>query len=155
MPDDRFPPDLADPSRGPTASQAAGLTLKAATTLMKAAKAAARERGIGISVAVVDQGGQLVAFERMDGADLVTIGLAQDKAWTALMNRMPTRDLAPLVQPGAEFYGYESIGRGRTIVFAGGMPIERAGILVGGVGVSGGSVQQDQEIVDAALAAIG
>jgi uncharacterized protein GlcG (DUF336 family) len=151
----RFPPELADPSRGPTASQAAGLTLRAATTLMKAAKTAARERGVAISVAVVDQGGQLIAFERMDGADLVTTSLAQDKAWTALMNRMPTRDLAPLVQPGAEFYGYDSIGRGRTIVFAGGLPVEMAGVLAGGVGVSGGSVEQDQEIVDAALAALG
>ena len=150
----RFIADLADPSRGPTASQAAGLTLKAATTLLKAAKAAARERSVSISVAVVDQGGQLVAFERMDGADLITISLAQDKAWTALTNRMPTRDLGPLVQPGAEFYGYESIGRGRTIVFAGGMPIELDGVLVGGVGVSGGSVEQDQEIVDAALTAL-
>ena len=151
----RFAAELADPSRGPTASQAAGLTLKAATTLMKAAKAAARARGIAISVAVVDQGGQLLSFERMDGADLVTTSLSQDKAWTALLNRMPTRDLAPLVQPGAEFYGYESIGRGRTIVFAGGMPIEMGGVLVGGVGVSGGSVEQDQEIVDEALAALG
>jgi uncharacterized protein GlcG (DUF336 family) len=150
----RFAPELVDPSRGPTASQASGMTLRAATTLMKAAKAAARERGVAISIAVVDQGGQLVAFERMDGADLVTTSLAQDKAWTALMNRMPTRDLAPLVQPGAEFYGYDSIGRGRTIVFAGGLPIEIGGVLVGGVGVSGGSVDQDQEIVDAALAAL-
>ena len=152
---DRFPLDLADPSRGPTAAQSAGMTLKAATSLMKAAKAAAREMSVSISVAVVDSGGQLVAFERMDGADLVTISLAQDKAWTALMNRMPTRDLGPLVQPGAEFYGYDSIGRGRTIVFAGGMPLERDGILVGGVGVSGGSVKQDQEIADAAVAAFG
>jgi len=96
---------------------------------------------------------RIVAFERMDGADLVTVGLAQDKAWTALMNRMPTRDLAPLVQPGAEFYGYESIGRGRTIVFAGGMPLLREGVLVGGVGVSGGSVEEDQAAVDAAVAA--
>ena len=154
MPDDRFAFEQVDASRGPTASQAAGLTLKAATTLMKAAKAAARERGVAISVAVVDQGGQLVAFERMDAADLVTIQLAQDKAWTALMNRMPTRDLAPLVQPGAEFYGYESIGRGRTIVFAGGMPVELGGVLAGGVGVSGGSTEQDQAIVDAALASL-
>ena len=150
-----FPLELADPNRGPTASQATGLTLKAATTLMKAAKAAARERGVAISVAVVDAGGQLVAFERMDGADLVTIGLAQDKAWTALVNRMPTRDLGPLVQPGAEFYGYESVARGRTIVFAGGMPLERDGTLVGGLGVSGGSVKQDEEIADEALAAFG
>jgi uncharacterized protein GlcG (DUF336 family) len=120
---------------------------------MKAAMAKGREVRVALSVAVVDQGGQLVAFERMDGADLVTVGLAQDKAWTALMNRMPTRDLAPLVQPGAEFYGYESIGRGRTIVFAGGMPLLRDGILVGGVGVSGGSVDEDQAAVEAAVAA--
>ena len=59
---ERFPLELADPNRGPTASPAAGLTLKAATTLMKAAKAAARERGVAISVAVVDAGGQLVAW---------------------------------------------------------------------------------------------
>ncbi|MCI0346505.1 MAG: heme-binding protein [Chloroflexi bacterium] len=154
-PDARFPLELADPSRGPTASQAAGLTLNAAKALMKAAMAEARRAGVAISVAVVDAGGQLVAFKRMDGADLVTIGLAQDKAWTALMNRMPTRDLGPLVQPGAEFYGYDSVAHGRTIVFAGGMPLERDGVLLGGVGVSGGSVDQDQLIVDAALAALG
>jgi uncharacterized protein GlcG (DUF336 family) len=152
---DRFSPDLVDPSRGPTASQSAGLTLVVAKTLMKAALAEARRTGVAISVAVVDSGGQLVAFERMDGADLVTIGLAQDKAWTAVMNRMPTRDLGPLVQPGAEFYGYPSLGRGRMIVFAGGVPLERGGVLVGGVGVSGGSVEQDQQIVDSALGAVG
>jgi len=152
---ERFPIDNVDASRGPTASQAAGLTLAAAKACMKAAMAQAREGRVAISVAVVDQGGQLVAFERMDAADLVTIGLAQDKAWTALVNRMPTRDLAPLVQPGAEFYGYESIARGRTIVFAGGMPLMRDGVLVGGVGVSGGSVDEDQAIVDAAVSAFG
>jgi uncharacterized protein GlcG (DUF336 family) len=65
------------------------------------------------------------------------------------------KQIAALVQPGAEFYGYESIGRGRTIVFAGGMPIELGSVLVGGVGVSGGSVEQDQAIVDAALASLG
>ena len=122
---------------------------------MKAAMAKGRDLRVAIAVAVIDSGGQLVAFERMDAADLVTVQLAQDKAWTALMNRMPTRDLAPLAQPGAEFYGYESIGRGRTIVFAGGMPLLRDGILVGGVGVSGGSVQEDQAIVDAAVSAFG
>ena len=154
MANDGFPLDNVDATRGPTASQASGLTLGAAKACM-AAMTKGREMRVAISVAVVDSGGQLVAFERMDGADLVTIVLAQDKAWTALMNRMPTRDLGPLVQPGAEFYGYESIGRGRTIVFAGGMPLLRDGVLVGGVGVSGGSVDEDQTAVDAAVAAFG
>jgi uncharacterized protein GlcG (DUF336 family) len=147
--------DNVDAVRGPTASQAAGLTLGAARAMMKSAMAEGRAMRVALSVAVVDSGGQLVAFERMDGADLVTITLAQDKAWTALVNRMPTRDLAPLVQPGAEFFGYESVGRGRTIVFAGGMPLLRDGVLVGGVGVSGGSVEEDQLAVDAAVRAFG
>jgi len=145
--------DIVDATRGPTASQVAGLTLAAARAMIAAAETAARSMRVAISVAVVDSGGQLVAFERMDGADLVSVGLAQDKAWTALMNRMPTGDLAPLVQPGAEFFGYESVGRGRTIVFAGGLPLLRLGVLVGGVGVSGGSSEEDRRAVEAAAAA--
>ena len=148
-------PELVDRGRGPTASQAAGLTLGAAREIVAAVAVEARGMHVPLTVAVVDSGGQLVAFERMDGADLVSVGLAQDKAWTALMNRMPTRDLAPLVQPGAEYYGYESIGRGRTIVFAGGMPLLRGGVLVGAVGVSGGDSSQDQRAVEAAVAAFG
>jgi uncharacterized protein GlcG (DUF336 family) len=108
-----------------------------------------------LSVAVVDAGDQLVAFERMDGADLVSIGLARDKAFTALVNRMPTRDLGPMVQPGTEFYGYDSLAGGRMIVFAGGLPLERSGVLVGAVGVSGGSAAQDQQAAEAGVAAFG
>ena len=145
--------DNVDRWRGPTASQAAGLTLGAARAMIRAAEEVAREIGVAMSVAVVDSGGQHVALERMDGADLVTVRLATDKAWTALVNRMPTGDLPPLVQPGAEFYGYESIAGGRMVVFAGGMPLERNGVLVGGVGVSGGSVEEDQRAVEAAAGA--
>jgi uncharacterized protein GlcG (DUF336 family) len=108
---------------------------------------------VAMSCAVVDSGDQLVAFERMDGADLVGITLARDKAFTALVNRMPTRDLAAVVQPGTEFYGYDSVAGGRTIVFAGGMPLEVDGVLVGAVGVSGGDAEQDQRAVDAAVRA--
>jgi uncharacterized protein GlcG (DUF336 family) len=150
-----FPLDNVDGWRGPTASQAAGLTLAAARAIVAAVQAEARELGVAMSVAVVDAGDQLVAFERMDAADLVGVTLARDKAFTALVNRMPTRDLAPIVQPGAEFYGYESIAGGRTIVFAGGMPLERDGVLVGAVGVSGGDAAQDQKAVEAGVSAFG
>src|SRR5688572_5877897 len=102
-----FPVDNIDTWRGLTASQAAGLTLAAARAVVAGVQAEARSLGVAMSVAVVDGGDQLVAFERMDGADLVGITLARDKAFTALVNRMPTRDLAPIVQPGAEFYGYD------------------------------------------------
>ena len=145
--------DNVDAARGPTASQAAGLTLAAARRMIAAAEAASREMRVAMSVAVVDGGDQLVAFERMDGADLVSVSLARDKAFSALMNRMPTRDLAPVVQPGAEFYGYDSLAGGRMVVFAGGMPLERDGVLAGAIGVSGGSAEEDQRAADAAVAA--
>jgi uncharacterized protein GlcG (DUF336 family) len=145
--------DNVDASRGPTASQAAGLTLAAARAIIDAAQAEARVLRVAMSVAVVDAGDQLVAFERMDAADLVGIVLARDKAFSALVNRMPTRDLAPVVQPGTEFYGYDSLAGGRMVVFAGGMPLERDGVLVGAVGVSGGTADEDQRAVDAAIEA--
>ncbi|MDQ4034978.1 MAG: heme-binding protein [Chloroflexota bacterium] len=147
--------DNVDAWRGPTASQAAGMTLASARRLIDAVEATGRQMRVALSVAVVDSGDQLIAFARMDGADLVSIELARDKAFSALMNRMPTRDLAPLVQPGTEFYGYDSLAAGRMVVFAGGMPLERDGVLVGAVGVSGGSAEEDQRAVDAALAAFG
>ncbi|HEY7525833.1 MAG TPA: heme-binding protein [Candidatus Limnocylindria bacterium] len=148
-------PELVDAGRGPTASQAAGLTLAAARRVVAAVLAQGAAMGVPLSVAVVDAGDQLVAFERMDGADLVSIGLARDKAFTALVNRMPTGELGPIVQPGTEFYGYDSVAAGRMIVFAGGMPLERDGTLVGAVGVSGGSADQDGRAAEAGVAAFG
>lgn len=145
--------DNVDATRGPTASQAAGMTLAAARRSIEAVEATAGELRVAMSVAIVDSGDQLVAFARMDGADLVSIELARNKAFSALVNRMPTRDLAPVVQPGTEFYGYDSLAGGRMVVFAGGMPLERDGVLVGAVGVSGGSSDEDQRAADAAVAA--
>ena len=146
--------DNVDASRTPTASQSAGLTLAAARRAIAAVEVFGHEIGVPFSTAVVDSGDQLVAFARMDGADLVTIGLARDKAFSALMNRMPTADLAPLVQPGAEFFGYDALAGGRMVVFGGGAPVELEGILVGAVGVSGGSSAEDQQAADAAVGAI-
>jgi len=145
--------DNVDATRGPTASQATGMTLAAARRMIDAVESVARELRTALSVAVVDAGDQLVAFARMDGADLVSIELARNKAFSALMNRMATRDLGPVVQPGTEFYGYDSLAGGRMVVFAGGMPLERDGVLVGAVGVSGGSSEEDQRAADAAVAA--
>jgi len=146
--------DNVDASRTPTASQSAGLTLAAARRAIAAVEVFGHEIGVPFSTAVVDSGDQLVAFARMDGADLVTLGLARDKAFSALMNRMPTADLAPLVQPGAEFFGYDALAGGRMVVFGGGAPVELEGILVGAIGVSGGSSAEDQQAADAALGAI-
>ena len=141
--------DNVDPERPATASQAAGLTLAAARRIVAAVQTDGREMGVPLSVAVVDAGDQLVAFERMDAADLVSTSLALDKAYSALMNRMPTGELGPYAQPGAEFYGYESLSGGRMVVFAGGLPLVREGVLVGAVVVSGGSAEQDARAADA------
>lgn len=146
-----FPIDNVDSWRGPTASQAAGLTLSAARAIIDAVQAEGRAMRVALSCAVVDSGDQLVAFERMDGADLVGITLARDKAFTALTNRMSTGDLPPLTQPGTEFFGYHTVAGGRTIIFAGGLPLERDGVLVGAVGVSGGDSAQDQRAVEAGV----
>ena len=145
----QFPIDNVDTWRGPTASQAAGLTLAAARAIVAAVQAEARSMSVAMSCAVVDAGDQLIAFERMDGADLVGITLARDKAFTALVNRMPTADLPPIVQPGTEFYGYHTIAAGRMIIFAGGLPLERDGVLVGALGVSGGDSAQDERAAEA------
>ena len=148
-----FALDNIDSWRGPTASQAGGLTLAAARAVIAAVQAEARTMQVAMSCAVVDGGDQLVAFERMDGADLVGVTLARDKAFTALVNRIPTADLPPIVQPGTEFFGYHTVAGGRTIIFAGGMPLERDGVLVGAVGVSGGDSAQDQRAVEAGVRA--
>ena len=153
--DDAFPIDNVDAARGPTASQATGLTLAAARAVIAAVEGVARSVGVAMSCAIVDSGAQLVAFERLDAADLVTVILAQDKAFTALANQMPTRDLAPISQPGTEFFGYNTVAGGRTIIFAGGMPLYRGGVLVGALGVSGGDSAQDQAAADAGVAAFG
>lgn len=144
-----FQIDNVDSWRGPTASQAVGLTLAAARAIVAAVQAEARSMSVAMSCAVVDAGDQLIAFERMDGADLVGITLARDKAFTALVNRMPTADLPPIVQPGTEFFGYHTIAAGRMIIFAGGLPLERDGVLVGALGVSGGDSAQDERAAEA------
>ena len=146
----RFALDNVDTWRGPTASQAAGLTLGAARAVIAAVQAEARSMGVAMSCAVVDSGDQLVAFERMDAADLVTVTLARDQAFTALANRMPARPGAA----GPARRGVLRLRRGR------GRPDDRVrgrdaagldGVLVGAVGVSGGSSEEDQRAADAGV----
>jgi uncharacterized protein GlcG (DUF336 family) len=150
---DPFAVDNVDKNKMPTASQAAGLTRNAARTIVTAALGVGRDTGVAFSCAVVDSGGLLVVFERMDAAELVTIDLAVDKAFTAVTNQVPTADLAAPSQPGAEFYGYATVAGGRMVIFAGGLPLFREGVLVGGVGVSGGTAAQDQSAAEAGAAA--
>jgi uncharacterized protein GlcG (DUF336 family) len=106
-----------------------------------------------MNIAVVDEGNNLVAFQRMDGAWLGSIDIAQGKAYTARAFNMSTKELGPLCQPGEPLFGIHASNDGRLIIFAGGIPLERGGAVVGAIGVSGGSVEQDQEVAEAGAGA--
>jgi uncharacterized protein GlcG (DUF336 family) len=129
------------------------VTLGVSQVVLEAARAKAAEIGVPMNIAIVDEGGNLVAFARMDDAWLGSIDIAQNKAYTARAFDMPTKDLAPLAQPGGPLYGIEASNRGRLIVFAGGIPLTSGSRVVGAIGVSGGTVEQDQQVAEAGVAA--
>jgi uncharacterized protein GlcG (DUF336 family) len=90
----------------------------------------------------------------MDGAWLGSIDIAQNKAYTARAFDMSTKDLAPLCQPNQPLFGINASNQGRLIIFAGGIPLTTSGdAVVGAIGVSGGSVEQDHEVAEAGVAA--
>lgn len=130
------------------------LTLGAAQEIAAAARRKAEEIGVPMNIAVVDGGSNLTTFARMDGAWLGSIDIAQNKAYTARAFDMSTKDLAPLCQPGQPLYGIEASNDGNLIVFAGGIPLIRGGEVIGAIGVSGGSVEQDHEVAEAGVAAL-
>jgi len=129
------------------------LTSDGAMKLLHAAMAKAREMGVPQCISIVDPGGHLMAFARMDGAWLGSIDIAQNKAYTARSFDMSTKDLAPLCQPNQPLFGIHASNQGRLIIFAGGIPLTSGDDVVGAIGVSGGSVEQDQEVAEAGVAA--
>ena len=129
------------------------VTLDAAQKIVDGARAKADEIDVPMNIAVVDEGNNLTAFGRMDGAWLGSIDISQNKAYTARSFDMTTKDLAPLAQPNQPLYGIEASNQGRLIVFAGGIPLMDGDDVVGAVGVSGGSVEQDHEVAEAGVAA--
>ncbi|MDD7967522.1 GlcG/HbpS family heme-binding protein [Actinomycetospora lemnae] len=130
-----------------------GLTLAEARRMLDAGLAEADAIGQPMNVAIVDAGGHLVAFARQDGAIRASIDISQRKAATAILMEAPTAALMELVQPGAELYGLEQTAGG-MVVFGGGIPVHRDGELVGAVGVSAGSAEQDVRVAEAAVAAL-
>lgn len=129
------------------------LNLKTCEAMIAAATAKAGSLGAHVSVAVVDAGGNLVAFARMDGAEIAGPSLAVDKAYTAVSNRITTQELSVLAAPGGPLFGIQSNGNGRFVIFGGGVPIFVDGEVVGAIGVSGGAVDEDVASAEAGLAA--
>jgi uncharacterized protein GlcG (DUF336 family) len=132
----------------------AQLTLDLAQAVVEAARQRADEIGVPMNIAVVDEGDNLVAFARMGAAWLGPIDIAQNKAYTARTFDMATKDLALLAQPGAPLYGIEAANLGRLTVCPGGIPLKLGGHIVGAIGVSGGSVEEDHDVAQAGGAAL-
>ncbi len=131
-----------------------GITLEQAETAVQAAKAKAKEIGTLMNIAVVDAGANLTAFARMDGAWLGSLDISQKKARTARYFDMPTGEIGKLSQPGGPLYNIEH-SNGGLITFPGGLPIKNGdGEIIGAIGVSGSSVENDHTVAQAGVDAL-
>ena len=129
------------------------IQLADARRIIAAAQKKAEEIGQPMNVAVVDEGGNLFAFERMANAWLGSIDISIKKAWTSRAFDIETQDLAKHSQSGDQFFGIHVSNDCKVMIFAGGIPLKKDGKVVGGVGVSGGSGKQDQTVAEAGAAA--
>ncbi len=131
-----------------------GLTLQQAQTAVQAAHEKALAMGVKMNIAVVDAGANLVAFIRMDDAWLGSLDISIKKAKTARFFDMPTGELGKLSQPGGPLFGIEH-SNGGLITFPGGIPIKGdGGQMMGAVGVSGSTVEDDHAVAEAGASAI-
>ncbi len=128
------------------------LSLEEARKLIAGAAAKAREIGVPMCIAVADEGGNLIAFERMDGAKISSIAIAIDKAFTAAAARRPTQAYNELCVPGQPTFGIHTTNGGRFTVIGGGVPVIVDGEVVGGIGLSAGTAAQDVVCAEAAVA---
>ncbi|MBW4025767.1 GlcG/HbpS family heme-binding protein [Acidipila rosea] len=133
--------------------KAIGVTLEEARRIIAAAKDKAAEIKQPMNIAVVDEGANLVAFERMDGAWIGSIDIAQKKAFTSRAFDLDTKTLGENSQSGNQFFGIHASNNGKVMIFAGGVPLKRNGEVVGAIGISGGSGVQDQTVAEAGAAA--
>ena len=130
------------------------LTYAGARSVLEAGLAHATRLGVPVNVAVADRSGHLLAFARMDGAPLLSSSIAQDKAWTvAAFGGIPTHEWFGLIEDEPALRE-GIVHRDRLVIFGGGVPVRVDGELVGAVGVSGGSAEQDRAVAEAAAAAL-
>lgn len=130
------------------------LNLELALKILKKAEEKAVEIKKPMCIAVVDAGGNLLAFHRMDESLLASIEIAINKAFTAVMLKMETSKLAELAKPDGELFGINNAYNGRIVTFGGGIPIFKNGKLIGAIGVSGGTVDEDVVVAKAGISVI-
>lgn len=129
------------------------LDIEDANKLISGARAKAREIGVPMCIAITDESGNLIAFERMDGGKITSIPLAIDKGFTAAGIQKGTDRLGEVNQPGQPAHGISSTIGGRMVVVAGGLPVLSDGVVVGAIGVSSGSPAQDHDVATAGIQA--
>ncbi|HYK34570.1 heme-binding protein [Alloacidobacterium sp.] len=134
-------------------AQKTGVSLEDARRVIAAAEKKAQEIGQPMNIAVADEGANLVAFVRMPGAWIGSIDISQKKAFTSRAFDISTKDLAPHAQSGSQFFGIHASNDGKIMIFAGGIPLKSGDKVVGAIGVSGGSGDQDHAVADAGAAA--
>ena len=130
------------------------LTLQGARLIMAAAARKATSIGVPMDIAVVDDAGHLLVFNRMDGAKLSSIDIAVSKAWTAACARRATHEYAEIAGPGKPAFGIHVSNHGRFMIVGGGLPIFVDGRIVGGIGCSSGTTQQDRNVAAAGISAL-
>jgi uncharacterized protein GlcG (DUF336 family) len=128
------------------------LSLEEAKILIEGAAIKAREIKVPMCIAVTDESGHLVTFDRMDGGKVSSISIAIDKAFTGAVARRGTHIYNELCVPGKPTFGIHVTNDGHFSVIGGGLPVFVNGEIVGGVGVSSGSAEQDQVCAEAAVA---
>ncbi len=127
------------------------LTLSDARIIIDGSEAKAREIGVDMDIAVVDDGGHLLAFIRMDNARVTSIDVAINKAFTAACARRATHEYAAVAGAGGPAFGIHVSNQGRFMIVGGGLPIFIKGVIAGGVGCSSGSPEQDREVGQAGI----
>ena len=127
------------------------LDLEDARRLIAGGQDKAREIGVPMCIAVTDEAGQLIAFERMEGGKVTSSLIAIDKAYTAAGAKKATHEYGAASQPGAPAYGIASAIGGRLMVVGGGLPVVVEGEVVGGIGVSSGTPAQDRQVAQAGI----
>ena len=125
---------------------------RTAEAVIAAATQHAEAIGVPQNIAIVDEAGHLVAFRRMDGAKFFSVEIAIAKAFTAAGARKATREIGPATQPGAGGFGAQNLHGGRFTTLPGGIPLVADGHVVGAIGVSSGSVDQDHAVAEAGAA---
>jgi uncharacterized protein GlcG (DUF336 family) len=129
------------------------IDLAQARKIIAAAEKKASQIKQPMNIAVVDAGGNLVAHVRMDNAWIGSINISINKAFTSRAFDITTKDLGDNSQPGQQFFGIHASNDGRIMIFAGGIPLKQDGKVVGAIGVSGGSGEQDHSVAEAGAAA--